>query len=136
MALGVSKSVVIDFSTDIQDVLVTDKGVVNAVVRTKRRIYILGQALGQTNVYFFDADGRQIGALDVAVTATSLPATLENYPFPANVVLLYSDTGSIVTLSCASSLCIDVSKPGAKEVPGTQNINVTGSTSTVAISPK
>src|ERR1700680_4822384 len=51
MALGVSKSVVIDLPTDIKDVLVTDKGIVDAVVRSKRRAYIIRTALGQTNVY-------------------------------------------------------------------------------------
>src|SRR5258705_6240498 len=66
--LGVSKSVVIDLPRDIKDVLVADPKIANAVVRSTRRAYIIGAAVGQTNVYFFDAEGRQIGGLDIAVT--------------------------------------------------------------------
>jgi pilus assembly protein CpaC len=66
--LGVGKSVVIDLPRDIKDVLVADPTIANAVVRTARRAYIIGVKFGQTNVFFFDADGQQIGGLDIAVT--------------------------------------------------------------------
>jgi pilus assembly protein CpaC len=66
--LGVGKSVVIDLPRDIKDVLVADPKVANAVIRSTRRAYIVGANVGQTNVYFFDADGRQITGLDIAVT--------------------------------------------------------------------
>jgi len=38
-------------------------------MRSARRAYIIGVKVGQTNVYFFDADGNQIGGLDIAVRA-------------------------------------------------------------------
>ena len=66
--LGVGKSVVIDLPREIKDVLVADPTIANAVVRTARRAYIIGVKTGQTNVFFFDADGQQIGGLDIAVT--------------------------------------------------------------------
>src|SRR5215471_13281461 len=66
--LGVGKSVVIDLPRDIKDVLVADPTIANAVVRTARRAYIIGVKTGQTNVFFFDGDGQQIGGLDIAVT--------------------------------------------------------------------
>jgi pilus assembly protein CpaC len=66
--LGVGKSVVIDLPRDIKDVLVADPKIANAVIRSARRAYIIGAAVGQTNIYFFDADGRQIGGYDIAVT--------------------------------------------------------------------
>ena len=31
----------------------------DAVVRTPRRVYLLGLAVGQTNAFFFDAEGRR-----------------------------------------------------------------------------
>ena len=68
IALGVSKSVVIDLPRDIRDVLVADPKIANAVVRSSRRAYIIGTAVGQTNVFFFDADGKQIAGFDIAVT--------------------------------------------------------------------
>jgi pilus assembly protein CpaC len=66
--LGIGKSVVIDLPVDVKDVLVADPKVANAVVRSARRAYLIGVAVGQTNVFFFDADGRQIAGYDIAVT--------------------------------------------------------------------
>jgi pilus assembly protein CpaC len=68
VTLGVSKSVVIDLPRDIKDVLVADPKIANAVVRSARRAYIIGVTTGQTNVFFFDAEGRQIAGFDIAVT--------------------------------------------------------------------
>ena len=66
--LGVGKSVAIDLPEDIKDVLVADPTVANAVVRTARRVYMIGVKEGQTNIFFFDAQGRQIAGFDIAVT--------------------------------------------------------------------
>jgi pilus assembly protein CpaC len=65
--LGVGKSVVIDLPRDIKDVLIADPKIANAVIRSARRAYIIGAAVGQTNIFFFDADGHQIGGFDIAV---------------------------------------------------------------------
>jgi pilus assembly protein CpaC len=66
--LGVSKSVVIDLPRDVKDVLVADPKIANAVVRSSRRVFIIGSTVGQTNVFLFDADGKQIAGFDIAVT--------------------------------------------------------------------
>ena len=68
VALGVGKSVVIDFPRDIKDVLVANPKIANAVVRSSRRAYVIGVEIGQTNVFFFDAEGKQMVGLDIAVT--------------------------------------------------------------------
>src|SRR5262249_19184471 len=68
ITLGVGKSIVIDLPGDIKDVLVAEPKIANAVVRTSRRAYIIGVAMGQTNVYFFDNEGRQLMGFDIAVT--------------------------------------------------------------------
>jgi pilus assembly protein CpaC len=68
VTLGVGKGMVIDLPGDIKDVLVADPKIANAVVRTSRRAYLIGVAVGQTNIFFFDADGRQMMGFDVAVT--------------------------------------------------------------------
>jgi pilus assembly protein CpaC len=66
--LGIGKSVAIDLPADIKDVLVADPKIANAVIRTARRVYMIGVAIGQTNIFFFDADGKQIAGFDIAVT--------------------------------------------------------------------
>ena len=66
--LGIGKSIAIDLPADIKDVLVADPKIANAVIRTSRRVYIIGVTIGQTNIFFFDAEGRQIAGFDIAVT--------------------------------------------------------------------
>jgi pilus assembly protein CpaC len=68
LPLGIGKSIVIDLPRDIKDVLVADPKIANAVVRSAQRAYIIGAAVGQTNIVFFDAAGQQIAAYDIAVT--------------------------------------------------------------------
>jgi len=67
LPLGVGKSVVIDFPREVKDVLVADPKIANAVIRSAQRAYIIGAAVGQTNVVFFDADGQQVASYDVAI---------------------------------------------------------------------
>jgi pilus assembly protein CpaC len=67
LALGVGKSIVVDLPRDIKDVLVADPKIANAVVRSAQRAYIIGAAVGQTNIVFFDSSGQQIAAYDIAV---------------------------------------------------------------------
>jgi pilus assembly protein CpaC len=67
LSLGIGKSVVVDLPRDVKDVLVADPKIANAVVRSAQRAYIIGGAIGQTNVVFFDADGQQVASYDIAV---------------------------------------------------------------------
>jgi pilus assembly protein CpaC len=59
--------VIIDLPRDVKDVLVADPKIANAVIRSPQRAYIIGSAVGQTNVVFFDADGQQIASYDIAI---------------------------------------------------------------------
>lgn len=68
LSLGIGKSVVVDLPRDVKDVLVADPKIANAVVRSAQRAYIIGAAVGQTNIIFFDSSGQQISAYDIAVT--------------------------------------------------------------------
>jgi pilus assembly protein CpaC len=65
--LGIGKSVVLDLPRDVKDVLVADPTVANAVIRSARRAYLIGVKVGQTNMFFFDSEGRQIAGFDIAV---------------------------------------------------------------------
>jgi pilus assembly protein CpaC len=67
VSLGIGKSFVIDLPREVKDVLVADPKVANAVIRSTQRAYIIGAAVGQTNIVFFDSAGAQIAAYDIAV---------------------------------------------------------------------
>ena len=58
---------VVDLPREAKDVLVADPKIANAVIRSSQRAYIIGAAVGQTNVVFFDADGDQIASYDIAI---------------------------------------------------------------------
>jgi pilus assembly protein CpaC len=66
--IGLNKSKVIRLPGVARDVLVGNPEIVEVVVRTQNTAYLFARAPGQSNAYFFDADGRQILALDIEVT--------------------------------------------------------------------
>ena len=67
LSLPRGESAVVDLPVDARDVLVSNPKVADAVLRTPRRIYVLGVGSGQTDAVFFDAAGRQILSLDIRV---------------------------------------------------------------------
>jgi pilus assembly protein CpaC len=67
ITLALSKAAIVQLDTDARDVLVSNPEIVDAVVRTPRRIFLLAQKIGQTNAFFFDAAGHQILSVDIRV---------------------------------------------------------------------
>lgn len=65
--LGLNKAAIVELPADAADVLVSNPEIVDAIVRTPRRIYILGLKTGQTNAFFFSDSGRQILNLEIRV---------------------------------------------------------------------
>lgn len=65
--IGLNKSVVVRLPAEARDVIVGNPDIVDAVVRTKNTAYLFARKPGQTNIFFFDADGRQILNLDLEV---------------------------------------------------------------------
>ncbi|WP_425410890.1 type II and III secretion system protein family protein [Hyphococcus sp.] len=65
--LPLNKAAIVELPRDAADVLVSQPTVVDAVVRSPRRVYLLGLTTGHTNAYFFDGRGRQILNLEIQV---------------------------------------------------------------------
>jgi pilus assembly protein CpaC len=74
--LNVGKTMVIDFPRDIKDVLVGNPKIANAVVRSSRRAYIISIANGGTNIFFFDAEGKEMASLSITVGLDVSPIRL------------------------------------------------------------
>jgi pilus assembly protein CpaC len=104
LPLGISKSVVVDLPRDIKDVLVADPKIANAIVRSAQRAYIIGAAVGQTNIIFFDGDGQQIAAYDIAVTRdlNGLRAVLKQALPNSDIQIEGVGTGVILSGTAAS----------------------------------
>ena len=67
LTLPRGKSAIVELPVDARDVLVTNPAVADAVLRTPRRIYVMGVSSGQTDAAFFDTAGRRILSLDIRV---------------------------------------------------------------------
>lgn len=65
--LPLNKAAIIDLPNAAADVLVSQPSIVDAVVRSPRRVYLLGLTVGETNAFFFDSAGRQILNLEISV---------------------------------------------------------------------
>ena len=67
LVLPYGKSAIIDLPADARDILISNPAIADATVRTARRAYVIGRQLGQTNIFFFDAQGRQIANVEIRV---------------------------------------------------------------------
>src|SRR5579863_6424140 len=133
MSLGVSKSVVIDLPRDVKDVLVADPKIANAVVRSSRRAFIIGSSVGQTNVFFFDADGKQIAGFDIAVTRDldGIRQAIHQVLPDADITVEGIGEGIILSGSVSSPQEAEQAQdiaggllgPGSKDVPAGKIIN-------------
>src|SRR5262249_35003243 len=106
LSLGIGKSIVIDLPRDIKDVLVADPKIANAVVRSSQRAYLIGAAVGQTNIIFFDSAGQQIAAYDVAVKRdlNGIRATLKQVLPNSDIQIDGLGDGVVLTGSAANSM--------------------------------
>lgn len=69
--LPYGKSAMVDLPADVRDVLVTNPAVADAILRSRRRISVIGVAAGDTDAVFFDEAGRRILSLDIHVSKDS-----------------------------------------------------------------
>lgn len=65
--LSIGRSLVVELPRDAKEVFVANPKVANAVVRTARKLFIIGIADGATSMFVMDAEGRQITALEINV---------------------------------------------------------------------
>ncbi len=65
--LSIGRSVVVELTRDAKEIFVANPAVANAVVRSTRKLFLLGVANGSTSIFVMDAEGRQIASLDVNV---------------------------------------------------------------------
>ena len=67
MDLSIGKSVIVDLPRDAKEVFVANPKVANAVVRSTRKIFVIGMENGATSIFVLDAEGRQIATLEITV---------------------------------------------------------------------
>jgi pilus assembly protein CpaC len=152
--LAINKSVFIDLPRDARDVLVSNPNVVDAVIRTPRRLYLTAippdaaqttggpqGSGGQTNVIVFDRAGVPIVSLDVSIEQqdTNTIKEMLSRLIPDSVIEVEWVSGNIV-LSGSVKSEIDARKAndiavaflGVLPPPGSQSQTAIGSTAAVA----
>ncbi len=65
--LPLNKAAIIELPEDARDVLVSNPDIVDAVVRTPRRVYVVGMKVGLSNAFFFTGSGKQLLNLEIRV---------------------------------------------------------------------
>jgi pilus assembly protein CpaC len=114
--LSIGKSLIVDLPRDAKEVFVANPRVANAVVRSARKLFIIGVADGATSIFAMDGDGQQIAALEISVgrdlnvlrqtLRTALPrAEIEVKPAGDSILLV----GQVPTASDASQ-AMDIAK--------------------------
>jgi pilus assembly protein CpaC len=125
VSLGIGKSMVIDLPREIKDVLVADPKIANAVVRSTQRAYIIGAAVGQTNIIFFDSTGAQIAAYDIAVKRDLNGVRAALKQSMPNSDIQIEGVGDGVVLSGTAATAVEAQQAAeiaARLVGGTQNV--------------
>ena len=69
IAMSKGQSRIIDLPQDAAEIFIANPNVANAVVRSPRKIYIIGMDGGQTSFYALDQKGRQIAAYELSINA-------------------------------------------------------------------
>jgi pilus assembly protein CpaC len=104
LVLPFGKSAIIDLPSDARDILVSNPQIADATVRTSRRAYVIGRALGQTNIFFFDANGRQIANVEIRVEPDVAPLNeLMRRHMPDANITAEAINASVVLSGTASS---------------------------------
>ncbi|MDE2362653.1 MAG: type II and III secretion system protein family protein [Hyphomicrobiales bacterium] len=67
ISLGVGRTIILDLPADASEIVVGDPKVANAIVRSTRKLYIMGLASGQTTILALDHAGRQIANIEMNI---------------------------------------------------------------------
>ncbi len=67
ISMEVGQSRIIDLPQDAAEIFVANPRVANAVVRSPRKLYVIGMDTGQTSVVALDQQGREIAALELNI---------------------------------------------------------------------
>jgi pilus assembly protein CpaC len=104
IVLPFGKSAIVDLPADARDVLISNPQIADATVRTARRAYVIGRQLGQTNIFFFDAQGRQIANVEIRVEPDVAPLNeLLRRQSPDSQIRAEALNGSVVLSGSARS---------------------------------
>ena len=115
LTLGVGRSSIIELPSDASEIFIGNPQVANAVVRSARKMFILGVANGQTTIFALDKDGRRIATLELvvngrdvsdlsAILRTAMPNTQINVQAVNDTIILTGFVDSAVDAQKAQDI--------------------------------
>jgi pilus assembly protein CpaC len=131
--LALSKSKILDFDDDIRDVLVSDPKVADAIVRSSRRLYLIGNKFGTTNVVVFGSAGRPIANLEIQVEIdTRALESLLHRLLPKSSIKVEAVRGTVILSGSVGSSgeAVQAYEVASRFVGADPTIKATTSTST------
>lgn len=102
--LVAGKAATVDLGESVSDVLVANPSVVDVGTLRSSRLYLVGKAIGDTNVLAFDGEGNQLAdiSVHVKVDQASLSGAMREF-FPGEKVDVRTINNNIVISGTASS---------------------------------
>lgn len=67
LRLGRNKSMLVELPRHLRDVIVSNPDLMDAVVQSANRVYLIGKKVGQANIFFFDSNGEQIVTFEITI---------------------------------------------------------------------
>ncbi len=129
--LSIGRSLIVELPRDAKEVFVANPKVANAVVRSARKLFIIGMADGSTSMFVLDAEGRQITALEIEVgrdlnvlrqtLRTAMPGAEIQIKPAGNSILLVGNVASASEATQAMDIAnafVGVSGEGANATKG------------------
>ncbi|WP_428673049.1 type II and III secretion system protein family protein [Roseibium sp.] len=102
--VGIGRSVVINLAEDAADVLVSNPEIADAVLRTPRRIFVLGNTPGQSRLVLFSRSGRELASFDLRVEKDTSDLTrIIHKLIPGTNISAESVNGNVILSGTAKS---------------------------------
>lgn len=102
--VGIGRSVVINLAEDAADVLVSNPEIADAVLRTPRRIFVLGNTAGQSRLVLFGRSGRELASFDLRVEPDTSDLTrIIRRLLPGSMITAEAMNGNVVLSGSAKS---------------------------------
>jgi pilus assembly protein CpaC len=123
LSLDVNKSRLVRLARPARDVLVANPAVADIVLRSADTAFVIGRKVGETNVYFFDAEGRQIDELDltVAFDSTAVTAVLRRMIPDERIEVTTANQSLVLSGSVASQIVSENARQIARQFVADDN---------------
>lgn len=116
IVLSYGKSSVVELPSAVQDVIVSNPDVVEAVVHTTKRTVLIGKQAGQTNAYFYGQNGEELLNLNIRVERdiSELSRLISKHAVDADVEVQAVHNNILLTGSVQNAASADMVEKLAK----------------------